>query len=111
MHVTELSELWEGRFSVGHVFCCGITEWKGMPSLFRSYLLQTFLAGIYHMLSLLDDNLLIWILCIFLFCELFLSILFLSFVSSLVCKVYLLFLCLYLAMCTPKFLLFCGSPG
>lgn len=41
----------------------------------------------------------------------FVSILPLSFVSLLACKVHLLFLYLYLAMCTPKFVLFCGSSG
>lgn len=41
----------------------------------------------------------------------FVNILPLNFVSLLACKVHLLFLCLYLAMCTPKFVLFCGSSG
>lgn len=85
---------------------------ESYASYFRSCFITNFSGWYTPYAELLDDNSLIvdtmhvpflWILL--------LSILSLSFVSLLVWKVHLLFLCLYLAMCTPKSLLFCGSSS
>lgn len=105
----EDTDLWENKcFSFDHVLCCGVTEWKGMPHILEVFYYKLFLLVYTTCCHCWMTILLFGFYAFSIFVNSFVSIWSLSFVSLLTCKVHLL-LCLYLAMCTPKFLLFCGS--